>query len=451
MTVSSACRTNKRSWAAMSRPADILEVGFATADVTPDEDRRTIYHRRGMPLDDVTPICDRLYARATAFRCGDRQAVWVTCDLLCIDRLLRGAVEQRLREEGVSPDQFVLGATHTHTAPTVNPFHGIEPTPRAYLDALAETIAQTASEALRSAKPAALAVGKAKVDLGVNRRRIGRINAVNDLASAAGNVDADVSVLKCQPVDRTAGGLLFHYGAHPLAMWDGQPKISADYPGRAAAYLEREGGFAFAQFLQGCAGDVNVKIHGGPAAADRAGTMFGEAALEAAGRARPCAAADMSMTTQTVRLPWAATPTVDEADTVIVRGPGGGARGALPAGGWDSWLDDLRQAWRDGPPAPYAEVVVQALRVGEVVFVALPGEVFVEIGQQIMRQAGVERLFVTAYCDDCQIGYVPTAAAFDEGGYEVQTAPYYYGLFQLSPECERIIVAAALDAVRAVT
>jgi hypothetical protein len=91
------------------------------------------------------------------------------------------------------------------------------------------------------------------------------------------------------------------------------------------------------------------------------------------------------------------------------------------------------------------------MRVGDAVFVALPGEVFLEIGLEIKRRAGVEPLFVAAYSNNDEIGYVPTAAAFSEGGYEVDTAPYYYGLFQLSPECEDIIVDAAIRAVKKVS
>ena len=67
-----------------------------------------------------------------------------------------------------------------------------------------------------------------------------------------------------------------------------------------------------------------------------------------------------------------------------------------------------------------------------------------------MCQAAIENLFTARFCSDCQIGYVPISSAFDQGGYEVDKAPYRYGLFQLSPECEQIIVTAALDAIESV-
>ena len=91
------------------------------------------------------------------------------------------------------------------------------------------------------------------------------------------------------------------------------------------------------------------------------------------------------------------------------------------------------------------------MRLGEAVFVALPGEVFLEIGTAIRRAAGVDNLFIVAYSNNDEIGYIPTRVAFFEGGYEVDSAPYYYGLFQLSPDCERIVVDAAVQAARSVS
>jgi hypothetical protein len=44
---------------------------------------------------------------------------------------------------------------------------------------------------------------------------------------------------------------------------------------------------------------------------------------------------------------------------------------------------------------------------------------------------------------------VPTAAAFDEGGYEVEDAIRYYGALMMKPESERLIVAEALGLLTA--
>ena len=109
------------------------------------------------------------------------------------------------------------------------------------------------------------------------------------------------------------------------------------------------------------------------------------------------------------------------------------------------------RAIENGPVPDHAEVLVQAMKVGDAVFLALPGEVFAEIGLEIKKRADVEHLFLVGYANNGEIGYIPSASAFTEGGDEVDTAPFYYGLFQLAPECERIMVNAGLRGISSVS
>jgi len=428
-----------------------LEVGFGRRDITPERERQTIYDSRpGLDrsyADEDIPIRDRLYAHATAFRRGEQTALWVTLDVCVVDGPFRDRVAAHLARRGVSPEHLAVTASHTHTAPTVARFHGVRPTPSAYMEHLVAECVAAAEEALRDLGPAELAFGKTTLDLSVNRRQIGRIAQINDLDAPAGLVDPGVAVAYATREDGRKG-LLFNYAAHPLTMTRRVPQISADYPGYAATRLE-SAGYDFAQFLQGCAGNVNVKITGDVREAEKAGRMLAEA-VEAAGRdAAPTSADDLIMITRTVRLPWEKLPSIQEARASLEAArsrkvPSG------PPGRHLEWAESLVAALEHGKMKPYGEVIVQAMRVGDAVFVALPGEVFAEIGLSIRRRAGVEHLFIAAYANTGEIGYIPTAAAFEEGGYEVDVAPFYYGLLRLSPECERILIDEALSAVEAV-
>ena len=423
-----------------------LRVGFAKADITPESDRQTIYHRSGRLDDAGTPIRDRLYARATAFEADGDQAVWLAADLLCIDTRLRAAVTQRTAERGIRPDSVALLATHTHSAPSVAAFHGVDPTPDTYLDSLAEALAETCVHAAERVRPATLAFAAIDVDLSVNRREVGRLAQVNDLGSPAGRVDPTARVAVLRFPDSGTTALLVNYAAHPLTMSSGNPQISADFPGRAVAGLEARPGVAFAQFLQGCAGDVNVRIHGGEAEAGLVGGLLADTVDAAARSARPSGTDAVRMVTRAVSLPWGAVATEDEARVILetCRGDGHADRRRR------SWARGVCEAWRADRVPASADVLVQALRVGDGVFLALPGEVFSRIGMAIRDQADAGNLFVCAYANSCEVGYVPTASAFAEGGYEVDVAPTYYGLFQLSPACEDILVRAGVEAVRSV-
>jgi len=419
-----------------------FKVGFAKRDITPETERQTIYHRSGSLDDTKTPIRDRLFARATAFRSGNQISVWVTTDLLCVGSKLREAVTARLNRRGVQSDKIALCATHTHTSPTVVKFHGVDPTPESYLRYAESQIADAVFEALASVRPARISFGKANVDLSVNRRQIGRMSEINDINSPTGLVDNEVIVAVVELEGEQKSGVLFNYAAHSLAMSRNRSQISADYPGRAVRYLEGEGGFGFAQFLQGCAGNLNIKFHGDEEEADMAGKWLGQAVLGAAASAEPSASSEVCMVTETVRLPWGEIASKEEAMQAMSAKPDD--RRTV------EWARGVIQAHDENSISPHAEVIVQAAKIGDAVFVALPGEVFVEIGLAIKRAADVEDCFVVAYSNNCEVGYIPTAAAFSEGGYEVDSAPHYYGLFRLSPECERIMVDAGLGAVRSV-
>ncbi|NOZ20621.1 MAG: hypothetical protein GXP25_05980 [Planctomycetes bacterium] len=420
-----------------------IKVGFAKTDITPQTQRQTIYHKRGMLDDAKTPIRDPLFARATAFRSGDEVAIWVTVDLLCVDTCLREAVVAKLAEEGVPPEHVALCATHTHTAATVAPFHSIEPTPEVYLRLLEEKMTEAALSAMQSAAPAEIHFGRSTVDLSVNRREIGRMAEVNSINSPTGLVDRDVNVAVICMKDDMRTALLFNYAAHPLTMSKTNPQISADYPGRAAEYLETKWEAAHAQFFQGCCGNVNIKVHGDEQEAVMAGTWLAQAILAGLSGAEQSRSTDLRMASRTVRLPWGKMATAEEANVIAADRPGDKRT--------QEWAEAIRGAYESGPVADHAEVIVQAMQLGDAIFVALPGEVFLEIGMTIREQAGAGPVFVIANANSCEVGYIPTAAAFPEGGYEVDTAPYYYGLFQLSPDCERTIVSAALDAIKDVT
>ncbi|MBT4817204.1 MAG: hypothetical protein HON70_15985, partial [Lentisphaerae bacterium] len=106
----------------------MLHAGFGRADITPIDHRETLYHRREGMADVETPIRDPLLARCTVFRDGERVAVWLTLDVLCVDTCLRGRISDALAKANLRTDALTVCATHTHTAPSIISFHSRHPT-----------------------------------------------------------------------------------------------------------------------------------------------------------------------------------------------------------------------------------------------------------------------------------------------------------------------------------
>jgi hypothetical protein len=84
-------------------------------------------------------------------------------------------------------------------------------------------------------------------------------------------------------------------------------------------------------------------------------------------------------------------------------------------------------------------IELQGLRVGDAVFIAIPAEVFVEIGLQI-KQRAAQRIFIVGIANG-YIGYLTTAAAHAIGGYEVVSS-------KLAPEAEGVLIEATLELSR---
>src|SRR5206468_12462108 len=69
-----------------------------------------------------------------------------------------------------------------------------------------------------------------------------------------------------------------------------------------------------------------------------------------------------------------------------------------------------------------------------------PGETFTELGLSVKERSPGRPTLYAGYTNGA-VGYFPTAAAYDEGGYEPAYANRSYGqAAPTAPECERMLV-----------
>ncbi|MCH8119213.1 MAG: hypothetical protein IIC00_05730, partial [Planctomycetes bacterium] len=88
----------------------------------------------------------------------------------------------------------------------------------------------------------------------------------------------------------------------------------------------------------------------------------------------------------------------------------------------------------------YITTEIQVLRLGDIYILGLPGEILVEVGLEIKRKAGVEKLFIISVSNDT-IGYVCHSQAYEEGGYEPVSGT------NLAKGAGEIMVREALDII----
>lgn len=105
------------------------------------------------------------------------------------------------------------------------------------------------------------------------------------------------------------------------------------------------------------------------------------------------------------------------------------------------------EQWRDVPLSRrkrgYAVLEITALGIGDISIVALPGEVMLEIGQQV--EAGLGGNVIVLGYTNGNPGYLCTERSYDEGGYE-PTCFFrtYHHPAPFTRETERILVRTGI-------
>lgn len=420
--------------------------GYAAADITPPVGAALDgFIARLSPSSGVdAPLC----ARALWLEDGHTRALLVALDLLGLtpvdaDRLVRSLADRLSLPE----DNVILACTHTHSGPMTLPIRGLGPADEAYLAGLAESVLAAAAQASASKCPVRASWGTAPVSLGVNRRQKVPGNGVVLGFYPDGPADAAVRVL------RLVGGghsiLLFAHACHPYCLGAECSLISPDFCGHAAAALAEQGHDSL--YLNGCAGDISpLRPYEGPAAARAEGRRLADAVVKSLAAARPEAFPALRIGSRRCLLPLDAVPPPDALARALdgqdrtVRDAERGSdevRDRLQRAGRD-WLSDLRQTLGGGASLPPVPARLSVLRIGRGGLIALPGEVFFDLGARLAARLDADPVCVAAYVHG-YIGYVPTRDAYADGGYEVDEAHRYLGLWRLAPEAGEMLVDEA--------
>ncbi|MDE3000689.1 MAG: hypothetical protein OXU79_16575 [Gemmatimonadota bacterium] len=426
-----------------------LKAGVAEVNITPPIGISLCgFGNRKGPADTVY---DDLFARALVLDDGRTRLAIVTSDLISfapdVVQRLRDLVE---RVAGVPGQGLLLNGSHSHSGPTVMSFRSMGSRDVAYEDVLCRQVAGAVRMAADRLEPVLLRIGRAPVRIAHNRRA--RRNGRMTIGHNPGGAEAPwVDVLRIDARSGPMLGLLYMTAAHPVNLRG--LAFSAEFPGYAARAIRRELDGAVPMFAQGCCGDVNcTPMDGALQTTVRLGELLGGAAVNAARHAEPLQSNVLGLARQVVYLPTRI-PSVDEAERALEdqktrvreaeRDPDATDYLIRQYRGQIEWAEDYLRAARSGRPRPQA-FEIQAMRIGEAAMVAYPGEMFVDYQLEMDRTSPFKKTFTLAYSNGC-IGYVPTAKAFPEGGYEVDHAFRYYGTLMITSACERMIKSATLE------
>ncbi|HEX6971555.1 MAG TPA: neutral/alkaline non-lysosomal ceramidase N-terminal domain-containing protein [Limnochordia bacterium] len=444
----------------MSAPP--LLAATARADITPPvgiahANWGAAVHQRAEAVD--LP----LWATALVLAQGELRVAIVDLDLLHLPTPLAKRIRGRVSVLSGIPESCIrLSCTHTHSGPTVNSQTWVEQGIEMigpYVEALVDKVAGIVWQAAAALLPAR--VGAARGECGVNLNRRLRLADGRIVVgrNPDGFVDREVAVVR---IDTDAGRPIAHlvnYACHPTIMAHRNRRITPDYPGVVKRVVESAlGGHCL--FLQGAAGNqASIEdLTSDPESYRRVGSILGHEAAKLAWSIRtpperwefdtvlesgaplglfrrlPAPRPDQSLAAleRPVSVPTRQLPPLDVLEAAFAQRREELAR--LRAGGGDE--EAVRQATMRAKRAFHqlrlgqstggresVEIPVQAIRIGEIALLAAPIEPFAEIGVAIKRRSPFPYTLVSGYSNG-MMGYLPTAAAHAEGGYEIDASPF---------------------------
>ena len=409
-------------------------IGFAEVDVTPPIGVQMAGYYRKSPAEGIH---DRLKAIAVVFddRGGEKSAICVA-DVCGMDATLVASVRRRVGG-AMKPERIMIAATHTHSGPSLVSDNLLNQRWRCELE---DRLVDVIREADISRRPARIGVGAGEVaGVGGNRRD-----------PVGGIVDRTVTVMRVDDV-RAGGalmGVIVNHACHATTLGIDNLLISADYPGEVRTYVQSAlEGKPVVLFLNGACGDINP---GGYSAEDSAlgksipnrtferaheiGRIIGSEAVALTRSLPPRAEFLVRGGHLPVRLPMRRTLLPAEAEAALraAKARTEAARQTEVSGQEMDRLN-LEQVYaeielggarkRFGLPNGEWTSEIQALGVGDAVFLGMPGEVFNEIGIALRKASPFKQTFLVGYAND-GAGYFPTVQALRQGGYEVKTSMF---------------------------
>ncbi len=429
----------------------MFQAGFARVDVTPP---------LGTPLAGyaverfATDVLDPLELNCVAFSDGETKAVLITADFLYVMENAATHIRKLISEKcDVPMENVFMQGLHQHTSVRIgcipnSPYVGVED--QTYLDVLYRKYCDVVTMALLNMKDAVLEMAEKEAEpkfsfirryyLKDGSLQTNPFKQLENIDRPADDSDNMVRVLRLKREDAKDIAIV-NFSCHPDVI--GGRKFSADWCGFVRRFTEKALPDAHCILVNGAQGDsnhidfLNYKP-GTPYSNYEISKKMGKGISDVA-----VSIWDKTKPTETGKI-WGKcvmkyVPTntrgierfqecVDLAQEISA-----GKEVPLPEGltrGQVLSIANLKDGYL------FQKVPVSVLCLGKLGFVGFGGEPFTRYATKA-REAGKDMYIVTACLTNGGQGYLPTAKAFSEGGYETSSSSRY------TPAVEEIVTGAA--------
>lgn len=415
-----------------------LLVGVAEVDITPPLGTRMGGYFRDRFADGLR---DPLNAKAIVLAQGATKIAFVFGDLPGLPVHVSSRARERAEARtGIQASHISIAATHTHTGPYLP--YGIQlaadQEPRASADtisSLVDKLVEAVEKAHSALRPSRLEAGRPiqTPPLSFQRRhhfKDGKVRTIGpvtrdlpdhepqNIVRPAGPIDPEVDFLLVRDLEGPRASLTV-FALHLNTVGNtrlGETQWSADFPHFLGRELRRTFGAEFVSlFGAGTCGDINYVDVSTPKTrtTEEIGTMLARTVLSEVPHLRPLE----NPTLGASRVRYPATLQRFSPEQVAQARKDLERPEALP---FLKRVEATSIIALERMPEKTWPIEIQAFRLSpDVAVVALPGEIFVELGLAIKRDSPFETTFVIELANDVTPLYVPTRKAFGDSGYEV--------------------------------
>jgi hypothetical protein len=413
-----------------------LRAGVARTPITPAIGSYLIGY--GDRLGGSNAVHDDLTATALVLDDGSTRLALVALDLLCLNEHVVARIRDGIAAAGsIAAQNVMVCCSHTHAGPIA---YGARRRQRRWIDALVGNVVAVTLHAEQKLVAVSASSGQGESHVAVNRREVTPDGEVILGVNPEGFVDPSLNLFELRGKTGAVLATLVNFACHGTVLGPRNRSISADWPGVMRREIEAATGAA-CLFLQGATGDLNPAHEWGDDDWDAMERLGREVAHRALGL-REEGLSSVALTplgSARTRL-WL--PTVARRDAngkEITYRQVASKLGRVPRIFVDPVLNS-RYPWKTitRPGAngrPELALELQAFRLGECAILSHAAETFSEIGAAIKKRSPFPRTLFAGYTNGC-VGYLPTADAHRQGGYEVDVAPLAYRMSgRFDPGC----------------
>ena len=416
----------------------MMKLGTAQIDITPQPGvELSGFAARVQPS---TGVLDKLFAKVLFIETEQTKLLWIHCDLIGFDRAIVLEFRRWAHEKlGLGTHQVMLSATHTHSGPATIHLRECGEYDSVYVEFLQKSFRRAAEIAVAQGEVVDLTCVEGQLPLAVDRRQ-----------TVTPHTDPRVAAIGFRRSNGSFVAVLVNYALHPVALGSKNRYISADIFGEAAKQLSRELlGRPLVLLTNGACGNLNPPAEN---VSFEQVKLWGRQIAEAV---QPLLLAGkinfqptLQLLNRNLKLPLETLDAnginhfADEALRNAAALAEWGDRYRRVVGHWRTTL--LEQIGKNDASQHEAELF--GVMLDEVIFFGANAEMFSEFTDWL-RENSRRQIDLVGYANG-DVGYLPTRAAYAEGGYEVDVAHLFYGGFRLRAGGLEQLAAAAQDLVR---